>query len=345
MLSKQDKKRMHLLQVVMLLLPYIRTSHSFLTSQSLSRINFLDLQQHTTNTNKNKHQHLQRLATSKNSAKKKKDDEDEEEYDEAKYAEWERFAPYNRCGREKLPEFYITRYGRQWFERYEEMREYQAKHGDCMVPVNNVGLGNWVHSQRVQYDAWKNREINGNEKEIQITSERVEALEELGFCFEVFPNAPRSDWSARYQELCDYKEVNGNANVPAIYPENSALGIWVKNQRMDYKRFRQGQKHHITKDRIQMLNDIGFVWNLDTPWEKRLEELIAYKKEYGDCNVPQTFKGNRSLAIWVKNMRAEYRKYESSDDSLLSEERIKELESLGFKWSLRNNNYASVENT
>lgn len=342
MMPNQNHKRIHIyvLLKVMLLLP---SSHSFLHTTSLPR-NFIDLQHTSSDSKNNNKQHLRRQPYSKHAARKNTNkSQPEEEYDEAKYTEWDRFAPYNRCGREKMPEFYITRYGRQWFERYEELCEYREKHGDCMVPVNKIGLGNWVHSQRVQYDVWKHRDVNGNEKEIQITSERVEALEDLGFCFEVFPNAPREDWSVRYRELCEYKEKNGNANVPAIYGENSALGIWVKNQRMDYKRFRQGQKHHITTDRIQMLNDIDFVWNLDTPWEQRLEELLAYKKEHGDCHVPQTFKGNRSLAIWVKNMRAEYRKYEVGNVSLLTDERIEELESMGFKWSLRN--YASVENT
>jgi hypothetical protein len=61
----------------------------------------------------------------------------------------------------------------------------------------------------------------------------------------------------------------------------------------------QGEVHRLTDERIQKLNDIGFVWvakanptwkemarirnisNFDDTWEERFQELKAYKQTYG----------------------------------------------------------------
>merc|ERR1711957_792184 len=57
----------------------------------------------------------------------------------------------------------------------------------------------------------------------------------------------------------------------------------------------------------------------------RFNEIIQYKQQLGDCNVP-----NREghLGIWVSNQRRFYKRGE------LSPERCEQLESVGFEWVL-----------
>ncbi|MDB4328337.1 Helicase associated domain protein, partial [Akkermansiaceae bacterium] len=63
-------------------------------------------------------------------------------------------------------------------------------------------------------------------------------------------------------------------------------------------------------------------------WKIRLQELVAYKEEHGDCLVPQSWK-NKQLAVWVAHQRT-FRKKDKLDA-----QRIKRLDELGFVWSIR----------
>ena len=38
-----------------------------------------------------------------------------------------------------------------------------------------------------------------------------------------------------------------------------------------------------------------------TPWHTRLEQLLAYKEEHGDTNVPRSY-SNKPLAKWVSKV-------------------------------------------
>jgi hypothetical protein len=60
---------------------------------------------------------------------------------------------------------------------------------------------------------------------------------------------------------------------------------------VQYKKFIEGKSFHITQDRIDILNDIGFIWD---PWHDSfdllLSKLVEYKETHGDCDVPQGYK-------------------------------------------------------
>ena len=63
-----------------------------------------------------------------------------------------------------------------------------------------------------------------------------------------------------FVELKKYKEKYGDTLVPSIYEDNPKLGTWVHHQRRQYKKFREGKPCHITEERIQALESLGFVW-------------------------------------------------------------------------------------
>ena len=64
-------------------------------------------------------------------------------------------------------------------------------------------------------------------------------------------------------------------------------------------------------------------------WPQRLEDLKRFRKEHGHCNVPGHYPPNRSLGIWVSNLRSRKKA------GKLAKERIRCLEELGFCWALR----------
>ena len=53
----------------------------------------------------------------------------------------------------------------------------------------------------------------------------------------------------------------------------------------------KGTQFFINQDRIDILNDIGFIWD---PWHDSfdllLSKLVEYKETHGDCDVPQGYK-------------------------------------------------------
>jgi len=89
-------------------------------------------------------------------------------------------------------------------------------------------------------------------------------------------------WTSRYQELVTYKEKNGHTQVPSSYP---VLGVWVGTQRKQFRLKLKGNYSHMTDDRIEMLNNIDFVWEVNT-WVERFEELKQFHAQHGHFLVP-----------------------------------------------------------
>lgn len=253
----------------------------------------------------------------------------QDEGDDYQRPEWYEFAPnYDKGG--DVPEHYITRFGRTWFKRLEELRAYKAQHGDCLVPEyyeENKSLGNWVMNTRTQYDYWV-----ADEKST-LTEERIAALEAEGFCWGLY-EAPQKEWSERYDQLVAYKVKYGNCDVPQNFVDNPSLGTWVHKQRRDYNAFRNGRKNSMTKERVDALETIGICWSpKETLWQQRLDELVRYRAQYGHCNVPAGFVDNQQLATWVSLQRRQYRNLQDGKPSFLTEERIQSLEQLSFCWT------------
>ena len=71
------------------------------------------------------------------------------------------------------------------------------------------------------------------------------------------------------------------------------LGVWVNNQRTQYKKFMEGKRSQMTRSRIDILNDIRFIWDaLQDAFDLRLSQLVEYKETHGDCNVPRVYNDN-----------------------------------------------------
>ena len=138
-------------------------------------------------------------------------------------------------------------------------------------------------------------------------------------------------WTERFRDLVEYSEMHGHFNVKQ--KENPALFQWVKRQRHQYKLRKISHRSNLTLDRIQMLEDVGFVWDSHrAAWDEKFDELKEFKDLHGHCFVPCKWKGNSKLSTWIKRQRRQYRKIASFQHSALDEERIKELENIGFPW-------------
>lgn len=142
-------------------------------------------------------------------------------------------------------------------------------------------------------------------------------------------------WTLRYKELLSFHQLHGHAAVPHTYPTNPQLARWVKRQRRQFKLRKDKRQSTMTTERLDLLTNVGFVWDShDVNWREKLDGLEAYRREYGNCNVPSNFR-DKKLATWVKCQRRQYKLYWDGKPSAMSPERILELEKVGFEWEIR----------
>ena len=77
-------------------------------------------------------------------------------------------------------------------------------------------------------------------------------------------------WNNRLAELKEYKEANGNCDVPCLYDLNQPLARWVSRQRSQYKLYCENEASSLTPERIAALDEIGFRW--EVVWVRRNNE-------------------------------------------------------------------------
>ena len=132
-------------------------------------------------------------------------------------------------------------------------------------------------------------------------------------------------WDFWFGLMIKYKEQHGTANAPSNYktPEGFNLGSWQYAQR---KTFRNGT---LEQDRIEKLEDIGFVWGeREESFNKGFEETLRYKEQHGTATATQYYETPEgfNLGSWQYAQRKTFR------NGKLEQARIKKLEDIGFVW-------------
>ena len=202
-------------------------------------------------------------------------------------------------------------FDKQWNEAYSSLEAYKAKYGHCLVH------GVYTTKSGLNLGSWLNTQISNKAR---LTDDRLKKLNDIGVVWDRLAY----EWEKKFSELMDYRASNGDVLVPQKYrtPSGSKLGLWVTTLRT--------RKGELSLDRVQRLDDIGFVWDTKIKlWEDGLAELKDYKKQHGDCLVPQkyTAPSGFTLGLWVSNRRA--------TKSSLNKEQVLQLDSIGFIWDWR----------
>ena len=199
--------------------------------------------------------------------------------------------------------------GVSWDESYGRLVAFKDREGHCSVPVFKVvdgfNLGIWVQNQRHKKS---------------LSAERIQRLDDIGFVWDPLIKK----WEKGFSHLKAFKDREEHFRVPrGKVVDGFDLGEWIKTQRSN--------RESLSADRIQRLDDIGFVWDPFTEqWEEGFSHLKAFKERERNCRVSQgTIFDGFNLGIWVRNQR---RNRES-----LSAERIQRLDDIGFIWDAQEN--------
>jgi len=131
----------------------------------------------------------------------------------------------------------------RWERSLAAARAFHAEHGHLQVPkgctVDDVNLHTWVLNRRRDKRAGA------------LSSERVAALDELGFVWDHYTD----EWQRGLSAAQDYYATYGHLRPPPkAWHKDVQISAWVIRQRKEY---RQGK---LTEARVAALDEIGMQW-------------------------------------------------------------------------------------
>lgn len=181
-----------------------------------------------------------------------------------------------------------NRHRSSWNAGYEYAKEYYLNCKDINVPVSYItddgfALGSWINVQRTKNASGK------------LSDDRKRKLDILDIVW----SPSKSVWNAGYDSLKRFVQANHTADVPGKYIDENGfkLGVWITNQR---SLKRSGK---LSAERIDRLNNIGFIWNpTEEKWRRNYECAKEYYLEYGTLNVPKSYiaSGGLKLNEWLR---------------------------------------------
>ncbi|CAB9507559.1 helicase [Seminavis robusta] len=175
-----------------------------------------------------------------------------------------------------------------WDRLFEKLSQFKSRNGHTKVPKHyseDMELATWVLEQRKDFKVYimiksdaEREKLFANEN-FALTPSRAKKLEELGF--EMSNKNPRHiRWDFRFQQLKEFKEEYGHTQVPIGWDVNVKLANWVSTQRQEFKNLRKGRTSQLNEQRIELLNELGFAWEVQRGGRRRqLTSLASASKE------------------------------------------------------------------
>lgn len=201
-------------------------------------------------------------------------------------------------GEETLQE----RWDRKWLEKYNLLLEFIKTNGHQRFPFDKTSP-NYKY-EYVQLQRWAVHQRLHNRKG-NLADWRYNLLVKAGFLFDPL----ETYWMRNYENLVEFKKINGHCNVSKFDKKYNKLGKWIGEQR-----YHRNNENRLTPERIKLLEDIGFDWGIKrNKWDKMYEWLKNYYTEHGVAYVQrdmsQGYSGNKlnrlnrwcGKQIWYNN--------------------------------------------
>ena len=198
-----------------------------------------------------------------------------------------------------------------WETRYCLAKAYYEAHSDLKMPgnyqANGIWLAKWLNEQR----------------QIQI-----EKLEAIGMVWENQKVRQWSEaWDAQYQAAKQFYADHGNLDFTGSNKaEEKKINRWLLRQR------KLKSEGRLSEKQIDLLDEIGMIWEIEDPWEVGFSHAAEYFQEHGNLNVPSgyTCPDGYKLSMWISNQKSNHNtptKYHT-----ISAEQTSRLEAIGMVW-------------
>lgn len=170
----------------------------------------------------------------------------------------------------------------------------------------------------------------GERKRFKEPFEIYDALKDCMALFSELQNSLSSSWDNYYLAACAYYKEHGDLKVIKNYvtQDGLTLGAWNQTQRRIYNGSITG---NLTADKIEKLNLIGMVWNVNGgKFSHAYEELKLYHDTYGNLDIKARYISPSGFLLgkWVNNLRHSVKKH--GIDFVLDKEQQEKLNELGM---------------
>lgn len=149
---------------------------------------------------------------------------------------------------------------RDWLITFKHLLKYYSKSGYVIIPKDYKVE---VEDKLISLNSWYKHQTSLCSKG-ELTGKRKDMFSMfLTLLNEDIKNANDLKWMKYYKVAVKYYNVYGNLKVPSTYEINIdgeiiKLGQWINSQRSSYR----GQRSNISEERINLLNNIGMIWNI-----------------------------------------------------------------------------------
>ena len=227
-----------------------------------------------------------------------------------------------------------------WNARYNELKEFQQTHNGRLEPTTqeDTKLAKFVHDQRIEYRFM----MQGQES--KMCPDKIHKLQAIGFQFD-YQRMMQQENKEFENMLQEMKQFDREKAGDSLKRQSRALADWKHAQRIEFRCLQEGKRSTLTPERIQKLNDVGFIFvPRSTPrtltWEQRIEQLKQYKEEHGNLNVPAS---HPELGYFVSNVRRGYKYLQEKKTTGFTQEKANQLLELGFSFLVGKRKTAPVE--
>ena len=185
-----------------------------------------------------------------------------------------------------------------------------------------IKLGSWI--VKVRLIARKQTKLSD-----VIEPYKIIALNRLGFNWD-----PRENyWMERFDEVKAFLAKSKSEEEPKHMMPNrkTPLGVWCDGQVLEYNKFKAGMKPcYISKDRIDLLSSIGFVWDRQMgAWMTHYNKLKRLHENFGYCDVSGNH-NDKALLRWIRKQKKKYENFKEGTKPALTEEQVKFLDAVHF---------------
>ena len=158
------------------------------------------------------------------------------------------------------------------FEKYGSLERITSRYKTLNGVVEDkkgYSLGEWFNRQRKAY------------KKGKLSKEKIELLEQIEVRFDIKDND--EIWNQMYMLAESYFKEYGNLKIKQVFKTLNGidydekgynLGTWISTQRREYK------KDKLSKEKIELLDQIGMVWEIKARKGKKQELCNEYLLPY-----------------------------------------------------------------
>lgn len=226
---------------------------------------------------------------------------------------------------------------RTFDDYYKELLVYFEREGHIDIPQSYINPSTGC---KLGLYLTRLRNIRKKTDRGHLSQDQINRLNALGMKW-VKREHPYRDFDYYYQQLIKFYRREGHIKVPTRFIDPDT-GCHLGNFINCVRQAKRGTGHDIvlTDRQIEMLNDLGMVWQVQAsplPFDTYYEELLRYYRREGHIRVPGNYivpENGCKLGKFIQRMRAI--RAGTASSGFITQEQIAKLDAMGMVWNALN---------